>query len=118
MNPKAKGYENYGGRGITICDEWLSDSRAFIDWCKNANPPAGYTLDRENNNGPYSPNNCRWVTHAEQNRNHRRNVWVLWQGERMVLQDFAKRSGLTPQTARYRIVVKKMTPEKAILGSK
>ena len=64
-------YRHYGGRGITVCDEWLNNFQGFYDWA-NAN---GYSdelsIDRIDVNGCYSPQNCRWVTMAEQNKNKR-----------------------------------------------
>lgn len=70
-NPNRKNYKNYGGRGITICDEWLNSFENFYkDMGKR---PEGTTIDRINPNGNYEPSNCRWSTKKEQNMN-RRNV--------------------------------------------
>jgi len=79
-NPNSKDYKNYGGRGIIICDEWLEDSQKFIEWANNNGYKIdeGLVIDREDNNGNYSPNNCRFTTQAENNRNLRRNV-VTWE---------------------------------------
>jgi hypothetical protein len=70
-NPRASGYENYGGRGITICAEWRHDYSAFLA-AMGRRPGAAYSLDRIDNDGNYEPGNCRWATRAEQNRNKRR----------------------------------------------
>lgn len=64
-------YCNYGGRGITICDEWKSNFSNFYEWSINNGYEEGLTIDRINNDGNYEPSNCRWVTRAEQNRNKR-----------------------------------------------
>jgi hypothetical protein len=73
FNPKEKNYKNYGGRGITVCDEWKSDFQAFYDYVSklpNFNK-RGYSLDRINNDGNYEPNNVRWATQKEQINNSR-----------------------------------------------
>lgn len=65
-------YCNYGGRGITICYEWLNDFEIFYKWAISNGYEEGLTIDRINNDGNYEPNNCRWITRAEQNRNQRK----------------------------------------------
>jgi hypothetical protein len=65
-----KAYKDYGGRGIYVCDEWL-DSPTFIQWCLENDAKKGLDLDRIDNDGPYAPWNCRFVTRKENRANRR-----------------------------------------------
>ena len=73
LNPKNKRYNDYGGRGITICDEWKNDVKSFYDWAitNGYEEDKGLSIDRIDNDGSYYPENCRWATSIIQNRNKR-----------------------------------------------
>lgn len=71
-NEKSRSYKYYGGRGITICDKWLHDFQVFFDWAMANGYKDNLSIDRIDPNGNYCPDNCRWITMAEQQRNKRK----------------------------------------------
>jgi hypothetical protein len=101
LNPDYKFYKNYGGRGITICEEWL-DFRNFIkDMGKK--PFKEYSLDRINNDLGYFKENCRWTTREQQDRNKSTNIYLEYNDKTYIVSDLAKEFGLEPNTLKDRL---------------
>lgn len=70
-NPNTDNFKFYGARGVSVCDEWRSSSRSFFEWARDSGYADGLEIDRKDGDGPYSPENCRWVTHRDNSRNRR-----------------------------------------------
>lgn len=83
-----KDYPNYGGRGITVCDEWIDDFPAFYKWCTENGWEKGLDLDRKDNDGNYEPGNCRFITRPISLRNYSRNRFYTAFGETKCLFDW------------------------------
>lgn len=85
-NTKDPHYHIYGGRGITVCDEWQKSYKSFRDWSMCNGYLDNLTLDRIDVNGNYEPVNCRWANNETQHNNKRDNVYVEYKGERLTLK--------------------------------
>lgn len=97
-NENAVNYENYGGRGITVCDLWRNSYEAFSDWAHRNGYTDKLTLDRIDSNGNYSPDNCRWVTYKEQGLNTRANNRITFNGETLTVTEWADKLGIKRAT--------------------
>lgn len=95
FNPKCKAFKDYGGRGITVCDEWVSDPDSFVEWALSNGYEYGLAIDRIDNDGNYEPNNCRWVTAAENNQNRRSSRFFTINGETKNLQQWCNQYGIS-----------------------
>lgn len=101
-NTKDVNYKHYGGRGITVCEEW-KEYINFYNWAINNNYSEKLTLDRINNNESYCPNNCRWVTMKVQANNKRNNRILVVNGISMNLNQWAKQLSISSTALRNRI---------------
>lgn len=100
-NPNDEYYHNYGGRGIRVCDRWLNSFPNFLE--DMGMPPEGYTLDRKDNDGDYSPENCRWADNHTQSMNKSTTAMVEYKGEIVKRRELAEKHGLTPDLLRQRL---------------
>lgn len=94
-DPQHQSYKSYGGRGITVCQEWLDDYDCFAEWAlaNGYDPKAKQgdcTIDRKDVNKGYSPDNCKWVSNAEQANNRRDNVRITYNGETHTMSQWSK----------------------------
>jgi len=108
------GYKDYGGRGITVCQEWIDSYISFREWALNNGYADNLTIDRIDVNGNYEPSNCRWATAKQQCRNTRRNFNITYNGITKTLEDWGAEYGIKPNTLRYRIKKHKWSIEKAL----
>jgi hypothetical protein len=90
-------YYRYGGRGITMCDEWKNDFAKFAS-DMGERPSPQHTVDRKDNNGNYCKENCRWATRTEQQSNMRSNVMVSLGGDKVTVSEAARRIGILKST--------------------
>ena len=93
----------YGGRGIKICNEWLSDFMNFYNWAMANGYSDKLTIDRIDVNGNYEPKNCRWVDMKVQSNNTRKNHFVEYKNEKHTIAEWSRILGLTYDAFRYRI---------------
>ena len=107
-------YPRYGGRGISVCDEWVNDISAFVKWANENGYRPGVTIDRVENNDGYSPDNCRFVTKKENCNNTSKTVFLHIGGEKISLQDAAIKYDIYPSTIYQRIKKLKWTDEDAV----
>lgn len=100
-----KDYKFYGGRGIGVCNEWKESATDFIKWSKENGYEEGLWLDRIDSNDDYKPDNCRWITPKEQQRNRRNNFLVEYNGEIRLLVELAEQHNIKYTTLKKRILL-------------
>lgn len=101
---KVSQYPRYGGRGISICDEWMGETgfERFREWSYANGYDDLLTIDRINNDGNYSPDNCRWCTQKEQQNNRMCNVLLTVDGETHTMAEWSDISGINVSTIKSR----------------
>ncbi len=113
INPENKDYINYGGRGISICDEW-SDYANFHAWAMSSGYKDKVTIERVNVNGNYCPSNCTWMVNEKQALNRRNNVKLEYNGEMYSMRELSELSGVNYNTLRNRLNNCKWSVERAM----
>lgn len=113
-NLNFKAYPRYGGRGITVCEEWLHDFPAFRAWAMVNGYRDDLTIDRIDNKKGYSPDNCRWATYKQQANNTRRNILITIDGETASVAEICQMRGINQHLVYDRITRLGWEPEKAI----
>lgn len=101
-NKNTNGYNNYGGRGIKVCDEWKNNFENFYDWAIKTGYKDGLTIDRINVNEDYSPSNCKWATVKEQANNKRNNCYLDYKGEKRTLKQWSEKLNVKYATLKCR----------------
>lgn len=101
-NANSKNYKRYGARGITVCDEWKMSFAAFLDDMGQM-PFHNAQIDRIDPHGGYCRENCRWVTHKQNQRNRKSHALVEYQGRKMPVAEFAELIGVRDSTVRSRM---------------
>ena len=96
-------FKDYGSRGITVCDEWRNDFKAFYDWSIANGWVEGLSIDRIDNDGNYEPSNCRWADNSVQANNSRHCHYITYNGETLTISQWARKIGLKPSTLNVRI---------------
>lgn len=101
-NPKRSSYKWYGGRGITICEEWRTNPASFYTWAIESGYEEHLTIERIDVNGNYCPENCKWVTQKEQKNNQRSNHLITYKGKTKTMAEWSELTGLSYSTIRSR----------------
>lgn len=101
--PNASEYQNYGGRGISICEEWSNNFDNFYKWSISNGWSIGLSIDRIDTNGNYCPENCRWSTIKVQMNNMTKNFYIEYKGKTYTLTTLAEYLNIPYNIVRYRI---------------
>lgn len=103
LNPNVERYPQYGGRGITICEDWVNSFDKFMEWAFQHGYQEDLSLERRDVNGNYSPENCCWIPLAEQQKNRTCTVYMEVRGEKLRIQEIADKYGFTYSCIKRRI---------------
>lgn len=96
-------YCYYGGKGVTVCDEWLKSPLKFYEWALNNGYKNNLTIERIDVGGNYSPDNCRWATHREQCNNRTTNRWIEYNSQKYTIAQLSEKYKIPYSTLRARL---------------
>lgn len=113
-NPNAHAYDRYGGRGITMCDDWKESYESFHNWALSNGYSDRLSIDRINNDSGYSPDNCRWADSKTQGSNRSDNHHIIWNGVDHTLSEWGEILHIDCRTLCSRI--KRGWPTDKVLG--
>ena len=102
-NPKNPRYSSYGGRGVSICEEWKHSFDTFKEWALRHGYDDALSIDRIDNDGNYEPSNCRWISNREQQRNKRTNLFYTIGNETKTLTEWCEQYGVGFNTIKGRL---------------
>ena len=102
QNPSTTFFEDYGGRGISVCEEWANSFSSFSDWAKSSGYSDDLTIERIDVNGNYCPDNCKWIPIKDQANNRRTTVNITFNGKTMNLTQWADHLGMNRGTLQTR----------------
>ena len=112
-NPNSDMYYNYGGRGITVCEDWKKPEN-FISWANKTGYKDGLSIERIDVNGNYQPSNCKWITPKEQSLNQRRSHFLTAFGKTQTIKEWADETGIKYDTIERRVNQYKWSAEDAV----
>ena len=113
-NPNNTAFKYYGGKGVTVCEEWIHNSKAFRDWAMTHGYAENLTLDRIDRNGNYEPSNCRWVDMMAQANNKKNNHILTFRGKTQTIAQWSRETGISANLITVRINRQKRSPERAL----
>ena len=118
LSEKDKEYSHYGGRGITVCDEWIDNYENFENWALQNGYSDELTIERKDVNGNYCPENCCWISFQDQQNNTTRSRKITYNGQTKTLSQWSRELGISKTTLRSRIDELGYSFEEAINKSK
>lgn len=102
-NKHSSDYQHYGGRGISVCDEWDNSYQEFMDWALRNGYSDDLTIDRIDVDGWYTPSNCRWVSMREQANNRTTSKYITYNGETHTISEWSRITAIRYSTIYYRV---------------